>query len=394
MLSLILCSPRMHHCQDLCHTGNCKRCPNVSFDELTCECGASVLYPPVHCGTKPPECREPCRRRHRCDHPVTHSCHSEESCPPCATLTTKLCYGGHEERRNVPCLVEGVSCGRQCRKPLPCGRHSCQRICHPGDCLKENEKCGQPCQVVRHTCGHPCGAPCHEGGCPGIPCPTQVKVACECGRRQTSVSCSDNSFSKLSTSVLASQMADMRAGISVDLAELAKRNRKLDCDEECMKRLRNAKLAEVLGIENPELSSKVIPKYSDFMKDFVKRDSELCSMIYNKLVELVKLSKESKQKSRSFSFPIMNRDKRQLVHEFAEHFACESQSYDAEPKRNVVVTALREKSAIPSVSLMDVVVRQKKAPTPMTDGASDSLPATFTPLTKNASDTKIDWFGS
>ena len=119
------------------------------------------------------------------------------------------------------CLVEGVSCGRQCRRPLPCGRHSCQRICHPGDCLKENEKCSQPCQVVRPTCGHPCGAPCHEGGWPGIPCPTQVTVACECGRRQTSVSCSDNSFSKLSTSVLASQMADMRAGISVDLAELA-----------------------------------------------------------------------------------------------------------------------------------------------------------------------------
>ena len=207
------------------------------------------------------------------------------------------------------------------------------------------------------------------------------------------MSCSDNSFSKLSTSVLASQMADMRAGISVDLAELAKRNRKLDCDEECMKRIRNAKLAEVLGIENPELSSKVIPKYSDFMKDFVKRDSELCSMVYNKLVELVKLSKESKQKSRSFSFPIMNRDKRQFVHEYAEHFGCESQSYDAEPKRNVVVTALREKSAIPSLSLMDVVGRQKKAPTPMIDGASDSLPATFTPLTRNASDTKIDWFG-
>ena len=270
------------------------------------------------------------------------------------------------------------------------------RICHPGECFKEMDRCSQPCQVIRPSCGHPCGALCHEGSvCPSVPCSTLVKISCECGRRQTSVSCADNTFSKLSTSVLASQMADMKAGISVDLAELAKRNRKLDCDEECIKRARNAKFAEVLGIENPELSSKVMPKYSDFMKDFVKRDSDLCSMVYNKLVELVRLSKESKQKSRSFSFPIMNRDKRQFVHEYAEHFGCESQAYDAEPKRNVVVTALKEKSSIPSVSLMDVVGRQKKAPSPIQipSVASDSLLTTFTPLTRNASDTKIDWFG-
>merc|ERR1712083_581095 len=124
------------------------------------------------------------------------------------------------------------------------------------------------------------------------------------------------------------------------------------------------------------------------MGDWLKKDAQFCNMVYSKISEVVKLSKESKQKSRSFSFPIMNRDKRQFVHEYAEHFGCESQAYDAEPKRNVVVTALKEKSSIPSVSLMDVVGRQKKAPTPMIDGASDSLPATFTPLTRNASDTK------
>merc|ERR1719397_2216765 len=127
------------------------------------------------------------------------------------------------------------------------------------------------------------------------------------------------------------------------------------------------------------------------MKDWVRRDPHFCNMVHTKLVDLVKLAKESKQKSRSFSFPIMNRDKRQLVHEYAEHFACESQSYDAEPKRNVVVTALREKSAIPSVSLADFAAKQKKAPTPKPD-ADVSLP-TFTTLTKSGSEAKIDWFG-
>ena len=34
----------------------------------------------------------------------------------------------------------------------------------------------------------------------------------------------------------------------------------------------------------------------------------------------------------------MNRDKRQFVHELSDHFGIESESYDAEPKRNVVAT--------------------------------------------------------
>ncbi|KAK7829186.1 hypothetical protein U0070_012657 [Myodes glareolus] len=40
-----------------------------SFDELTCHCGASVIYPPVPCGTRPPECTQTCARVHECDHP-------------------------------------------------------------------------------------------------------------------------------------------------------------------------------------------------------------------------------------------------------------------------------------------------------------------------------------
>ena len=39
----------------------------------------------------------------------------------------------------------------------------------------------------------------------------------------------------------------------------------------------------------------------------------------------------------------MNRDKRQFVHEYCAHFGAESESFDAEPKRNVVATAVREK---------------------------------------------------
>jgi len=380
-----LLSCKLHRCQETCHTGNCKTCINVSFNELTCHCGASVIYPPVPCGTRPPECREVCRRHHSCDHPVTHSCHSEETCPPCVTLTTKWCYGGHEQRKNVPCYVDGVSCGKPCGKQLKCGKHQCDKICHEGPCA---DVCTQPCMVPK-PCGHCCGAPCHEGPCPDVTCSARVTIICECGRRQTTIACSDNSFSKMTTSLLASQMADIRAGNSVDLAELAKKSRKLECNEECHKVARNARFAEALGLDNAELSSKIIPRYSDFMKDWFKKDPDFCSMVHTKLLELVNLSKESKHKSRSYSFAVMNRDKRQFVHEYSDHFGCESQSYDAEPKRNVVVTAVKEKCSIPSVSLQEAAGRQKKAPTPLSEVSSESQP-TFTTLTK--SDNKIDWF--
>lgn len=39
----------------------------------------------------------------------------------------------------------------------------------------------------------------------------------------------------------------------------------------------------------------------------------------------------------------MRYEKRKLIHEYSEHFGCESVAYDAEPNRNVVATALKEK---------------------------------------------------
>ncbi|NXL81306.1 NFX1 protein, partial [Leptocoma aspasia] len=86
----------LHRCEEPCHRGSCQTCWQTSFDELTCYCGESVIYPPVPCGTQPPECKKTCTRPHDCDHPVYHSCHSEEKCPPCTYLTQKWCMGKHE----------------------------------------------------------------------------------------------------------------------------------------------------------------------------------------------------------------------------------------------------------------------------------------------------------
>ena len=90
----------------------------------------------------------------------------------------------------------------------------------------------------------------------------------------------------------------------------------------------------------------------------------------------------------------MNRDKRQFVHELSDHFGIESESYDAEPKRNVVatgnwfysfffdiyifigicfndilvvvvVTAVKDRVWLPSQSILDVVQGLRKAPAPI-----------------------------
>lgn len=68
---------KKHRCQRSCHIGNCSPCHRVSFDELRCECGLSVVYPPVPCGTPMKECLNTCKRPHNsCNHPVNHNCHS------------------------------------------------------------------------------------------------------------------------------------------------------------------------------------------------------------------------------------------------------------------------------------------------------------------------------
>lgn len=362
-----------HRCEQLCHRGYCQPCWRTSFEELYCECGKSVLFPPVPCGTRPPECSEPCSRQHGCDHPVLHNCHSLPNCPPCSVLTAKYCHGKHELRKSVPCHIEEFSCGLPCGKPLNCGRHKCIQPCHKGECLKPGQICKQPCTKPRELCGHPCNNPCHGGDCVDTPCKETVIVTCECGNRSCSRPCFENNseYQRIATSLLASKMADVQLGRSVQLNDMQsarKMNLKsLECNEECRIIERNRRLAIGLQIRNPDLSSKLTPRYSEFMRNWAKKDARFCEHVHNKLTELVQLAKQSKQKSRSYSFETMNREKRQFVHEYCEHFGCESVAYDAEPKRNVVATAQRDKAWLPSYSLLEVVQRemgQRKVPVP------------------------------
>ncbi|CAH1395411.1 unnamed protein product [Nezara viridula] len=366
-----------HRCQELCHRGNCRPCLAASFTELSCECGKAVLYPPVPCGTRPPECKAPCSRDHPCGHPPTHHCHSLSDCPPCSVLTTKYCFGAHELRKTVPCHIGEFSCGRACNKKLDCG-HCCIKICHSGPCTPEGTRCVQPCTVPRPTCGHECAAPCHPGQpCNPQPCQSKVEVRCECGRRIVKKSCSENSseYQRLATAQLASQMADVRLGKTVDLRSSSKPVYKLECTDECKVAERNLRLAIGLQISNPDLSSKLCPRYSQFLMTWAKKDPKFAQNVHDKLTEVVQLAKTSKQKSRSYSFPSMKSEKRQFIHEYSEHFGVESVAYDAEPNRNVVATAYKDKSWLPSYSVLEMLERaagKRKVPSLLPSLKKDS----------------------
>ncbi|KAK9870469.1 hypothetical protein WA026_008028 [Henosepilachna vigintioctopunctata] len=359
-----------HRCDLTCHSGRCKPCIETSFEELYCECGSSVLYPPVPCGTKPPVCDKPCGRRRNCGHDVNHTCHTG-ACPPCTILCKRWCYGNHEQRSTIPCHQENFSCGLPCGKNMPCGRHKCNKPCHLGLCPVP---CKQPCSFERSACGHPCNAPCHQPPCPETNCKSKVAVACLCGIQKGVRYCNEviDEFRNFKMAQLRQEMTNMSMNGEMDISFLGRMKRPdvlkiLECTEECRVTERNRRLAIGLQIRNPDISQKLTPRYSDFMRNWAKKDPHFCQRVHNKLTELVQLAKQSKQKSRSYSFESMNKDKRHFIHEYCEHFGCESAAYDAEPNRNIVATAIKDKSWLPSMSLLEVIQRengQRKVPGP------------------------------
>ncbi|XP_022090827.1 transcriptional repressor NF-X1-like [Acanthaster planci] len=364
----------LHRCEEMCHPGNCVRCLNASFEEYTCHCGATVMMPPIRCGTKPPECDQLCARQHDCDHPVRHTCHNEDVCPPCAELTSKMCMGNHEMRYNIPCHIKDISCGHPCGKKLPCRMHTCKMICHKVIC----EDCKQPCLVPRPECGHPCSAPCHMGTpCPPSQCKTRFVIRCACGNRSETVQCLQGgddarlteAFQRLATSTLAGQGS--QSGQDVDISQLmalrnSKTQRQLECNQKCAILSRNKRLADALQIKDPD-TSKIPTVYSAFLKEQARKNPQLIANIIKELSALVTSAQSSKQPSRSHAFPVMNQNQRRVVHELSEMYRCESQSYDQEPKRNVVTTARKGMCFIPTVSLSVVIEREThpKAPPPI-----------------------------
>jgi transcriptional repressor NF-X1 len=123
-------------------------------------------------------------------------CHYDP-CPPCEELLEKTCKCGKKTLKLVRCSRD-ANCGISCDTILPC-KHKCGIVCHEGACDMERgvKGCGAKCKKIK-DCGHPCESACHPTApCPDNKCKVQVKITCDCGHRETLISCGDKGQVKL-----------------------------------------------------------------------------------------------------------------------------------------------------------------------------------------------------
>ncbi|KAI5819526.1 putative fkbp12-associated protein [Pyronema omphalodes] len=291
----------IHNCSMLCHRGPCGSCLEASFEELSCNCGRTVIQPPVPCGSKPPPCRFPCTRPKPCGHPaVPHDCHpDEESCPNCPYLTEKSCLCGKKSIKAVPCWRDSASCGMLCGKTLSCGTHACRTPCHSGPC---EEPCRQPCGKPRPSCGHPCVEPCHAPfQCSeDRPCPAKVALKCPCGGIKSEVKC------------------------AATKAKPAGNSKELACTDACRAR----RLAMALALD-PEREAQI---YSEDTLAAYQRDPKWAQGIEQKMRSFCEALEQKR-----LQFAPMKSGMRMFVHALAEDLGLQSESQDPEPYRSVVV---------------------------------------------------------
>ncbi|KAI6093594.1 hypothetical protein F4821DRAFT_220964 [Hypoxylon rubiginosum] len=338
-----------HQCQQICHKGPCPSCPEAIFEEISCNCGRTVLQPPQPCGTQPPECRFDCTRPRPCGHPqVSHNCHTDsEPCPKCPFLVEKRCVCGKKPLKNQPCWFEEPRCGLPCGQKLRCGSHACRKTCHrPGECEDADSigsRCKQPCGKTRN-CGHLDAEQCHAP----YPCkedkPCQAKsfITCDCQRRKQEVKC-------MATKNNPSPQREA-----------------LKCDEECLRLQRNARLADALNIDPQTHTDNHIP-YSDTTLKLFKENTQF-AQTYER--EYRVFASETSQKF--IRFKPMKSQQRAFLHSLAEDFGFDSESADPEPHRHVCLFKTPRFVAAPMKTLGQCVkIRAQQIP-PAQSSATDS----------------------
>ncbi|TFK20660.1 hypothetical protein FA15DRAFT_673293 [Coprinopsis marcescibilis] len=301
-----------HACEERDHKGPCPPCLRSSFEEMFCNCGRTMLEPPIPCGMKV-QCRYPCPRPPPpCGHTRTiHPCHDDSvPCPPCVHLTSKQCACGKKTVPHVKCALETekVSCGTVCGKLMPCGFHHCESLCHPGDC----GTCTAPCGKLRKLClpdHHPCTLPCHApSSCPETePCESIASISCPCGRLRQAVHCGKRTAHP--------------AGHQPP---------PIGCTPECAKAKRNAKLAEALGISTQGDGSKdKNVSYNDEVVAFARANAKFLPIVEKAFAEFVASEKKHQV------LPHMTPEKRKFVHDLALVYRLDTHMIDQEPNRSV-----------------------------------------------------------
>lgn len=323
-----------HTCPELCHKGACNTCREAVFEEISCNCGRSVLYPPQPCGAKPPACHFPCERPKRCGHPqAAHTCHTdEESCPKCPFLTEKACLCGKRVLKNVPCWLADARCGQVCGQPLKCGSHFCRKDCHrPEDCEDATKPCTQACGKNKTICGHPCTEQCHAPyACPEkTPCSSKLTVTCSCGRLRQERRCN-------AAKAVTSKGQIQSPQRNPELTPLA-------CDDECARLERNRSLAGALGIDINQtttaqtITAENLPYSEETLNQYIQlAASAPLSTLQTYETNLHTLATAEKS-TRSFRFQPAKPTLRAFAHSLAADWGFVTESHDPEPHRHVFV---------------------------------------------------------
>ena len=194
-----------HSCTLLCHPGPCPPCPKMVTQE--CFCGQSAPAT-RRCYNKKWSCNKPCNRPLGCGlHPCPNPCH-EGDCNSCQKTSVQLCLCKRHQKQ-CHCATPEWQCQEKCLKPLSCGHHRCDIICHQGECppchlsLVRKCPCGKSkhqldCTLATPTCGDTCGKVlacgrhncterCHRGDCG--PCYHTLPKKCRCGAKTKEVLC-------------------------------------------------------------------------------------------------------------------------------------------------------------------------------------------------------------
>ncbi|KAH9835226.1 uncharacterized protein C8Q71DRAFT_811773 [Rhodofomes roseus] len=328
-----------HYCELRDHRGACPSCLRSSFEEMICNCGHTILEPPIPCGTRI-NCHFPCARPPLpCGHPkAQHACHEDPMpCPPCPFLASKRCACGKKTVDNVRCSQEKVSCGTPCGKLLSCGFHHCERLCHGDECGPCHATCGKPrklCLPALHPCAHPCHAPaaCDESE----PCRAIIHISCPCGRIRQPIAC----------------------GRSMSNTAGREGSQSLKCSNECMVAKRNARLAEALGINPDKTGPAKEVVYSDELLTIARREPKFCQMVEKSFADFLSSEKKSQVLAH------MPEPRRKFVQALAGIYRLDSQIVDQEPNRSVqLIRRIDTRTPTPLLSVAAAAAPTTSMPT-------------------------------
>ncbi|TGO11219.1 hypothetical protein BTUL_0115g00390 [Botrytis tulipae] len=294
------------------------RCPgcNLPKEDLpisyTCWCEKEI-EPRSVAGLPPHSCGQSCSKKRigHCPHPCDLMCHAGP-CPPCAHMGPSLpCFCGKEtvSRRCLDTKYEsGWACGQICDDVLPCGEHNFEKTLPCSERDEERESQAPTISAI-------------------VPDNAKTRLHHAINRAE-----GRKAFAITPVPMLAMPLTPKQA-VKCLASKTSEGNSKktLDCNDECLKLQRNAKLAAALNIDPSTHTDDHVP-YSQQTLDMVKDMLKFCQT-YEREFRVFAADPSEKR----LRFKPMPSHQRAFLHSLAEDYGLDSESQDPEPHRHVSI---------------------------------------------------------